>query len=75
MTCCLLVIGFILTAGITTQINCSIKNYQCSKCATLVKFERTPSTLNCRACGGGTTVPNASGRTSMETESPNRNTL
>lgn len=51
MTRCLLVIGVILTVGITTQLYSSIKNYQCCKCATLVKSERTPSTLNCRADG------------------------
>ncbi len=28
-----------------------VKNYQCSKCSTLVKSERLPSTLNCRTGG------------------------
>jgi DNA-directed RNA polymerase subunit RPC12/RpoP len=29
----------------------ALKNYQCSKCATVVKSDRSPSSLNCRAGG------------------------
>lgn len=38
-----------LFCSVISNSGASIKNYQCGKCATIVKSERTPSTLNCRA--------------------------
>ena len=47
----LLAIIVLCSFGGTMHSNGSLKNYQCSKCATVVKTDRSPSSLNCRAGG------------------------
>ena len=51
MTKSLLLIAMLMIGGLCSHNSNGLRNYQCSKCATLVKSERTPSTLNCRADG------------------------
>ena len=47
-----LIITFgVLFCSFISNSGATIKNYQCGKCDTLVKSERTPSTINCRVGG------------------------
>lgn len=48
----LFALGFFISVEIMPAMDGGLKNYQCSKCATVVKSDHTPSSLYCRASGG-----------------------
>ena len=48
----LFALGFFMSVEFMPAMDGGLKNYQCSKCATVVKSDHTPSSLYCRASGG-----------------------